>query len=231
MKKKIVSLGMVIMMIGALLCGCSDSEEEITVEDNQTLIYAYVTAIDGNEITYMEVDESQLNLDGEDSSTEDIGNEEMSTEGKMGGGMQGGPGNGEAPDGSTEMPEMDETNRPEMNSDEMPEMDSTEMGNMPQGEAPSGEKPSGEAPTGEAPNGESMDSTEMPAIPNGENSDKAEMGGGNTVTTQIPVGVTVHTASGTTTTFSRIAEGDLLKILLETDEDGNEVIVEIWMVE
>ncbi len=53
---------------------------------------------------------------------------------------------------------------------------------------------------------------------------------GTITTTLIPVGVTVHTTSDTTTTFSRLAEGDLLELLLETDADGNEVIVEIWMV-
>ena len=54
---------------------------------------------------------------------------------------------------------------------------------------------------------------------------------GETVTTMIPVGVTVHTTSDTTTTFSRLASGDLLKILVETDSDGNEVIEEIWMLQ
>ncbi len=49
------------------------------------------------------------------------------------------------------------------------------------------------------------------------------------MTVQIPVGVTVHTTSDTTTTFSRIKSGDVLKLLLETDENGEEVIVEIWM--
>ena len=54
---------------------------------------------------------------------------------------------------------------------------------------------------------------------------------GKTVTTMIPVGVTVHTTSDTTTTFSRLASGDLLKILVETDSDGNEIIEEIWMLQ
>ena len=53
---------------------------------------------------------------------------------------------------------------------------------------------------------------------------------GETVTTLIPVGVTVHTASDTETTFSRLAAGDLLKILVETDISGNDVIEEIWML-
>ena len=72
-----------------------------------------------------------------------------------------------------------------------------------------------------------MDSTEMPQGAPGGMSDMT----GETVTTMIPVGVTVHTTSDTTTTFSRLATGDLLKILVETDSDGNEVIEEIWMLQ
>ena len=72
-----------------------------------------------------------------------------------------------------------------------------------------------------------MDSTEMPQGAPGGMSDMT----GETVTTMIPVGVTVHTTSDTTTTFSCLAAGDLLKILVETDTDGNEVIEEIWMLQ
>ena len=73
-----------------------------------------------------------------------------------------------------------------------------------------------------------MDSTEMPSD-SGEK-DTSNMKG-SVVSTQIPVGVVVHTAADTETTFSRIATGDVLKLLLETDDDGNEVILEIWMIE
>jgi hypothetical protein len=72
-----------------------------------------------------------------------------------------------------------------------------------------------------------MDSTKMPSDAPGGMSDMT----GETVTTLIPVGVTVHTASDTETTFSRLAAGDLLKILVETDISGNDVIEEIWMLQ
>ena len=72
-----------------------------------------------------------------------------------------------------------------------------------------------------------MDSTEMSQGAPGGMSDMI----GETVTTMIPVGVTVHTTSDTTTTFSCLASGDLLKILVETDSDGNEIIEEIWMLQ
>jgi len=52
---------------------------------------------------------------------------------------------------------------------------------------------------------------------------------GKSVTTLIPVSTVVHTTAGTETTFQRLATGDLLKLLIVTSEDGEEVIVEIWM--
>ena len=52
---------------------------------------------------------------------------------------------------------------------------------------------------------------------------------GESVTTLIPVSTVVHTTAGTETTFQRLAAGDLLKLLIETSEDGKEVVIEIWM--
>ncbi len=52
---------------------------------------------------------------------------------------------------------------------------------------------------------------------------------GKSVTTLIPVSTVVHTTACTETTFQRLAAGDLLKLLIVTSEDGEEVIVEIWM--
>lgn len=63
-----------------------------------------------------------------------------------------------------------------------------------------------------------------------EEKEETEMSG-ETVTTYIPVGTIVHTADGAETTFSRLAAGDIVKILVETDDGGEAVIVEIWMVE
>ena len=52
-----------------------------------------------------------------------------------------------------------------------------------------------------------------------------------TVTTYIPVGVTVHTAADVSTTFSRLVSGDLIKMLVEKNEADADVIEEIWMLQ
>lgn len=171
MKKK-VTIVVVIVLVIVLIAACvmwriGGVETESALGDHQKYVYAYVSSIEGNEVTYMEVDESvakaaeEREKEKEKAEAEDdAGSDSTEQSGQM------------------QMP---------------PDMDSTEM---PQG----------------APGGMS-DMT------------------GETVTTMIPVGVTVHTTSDTTTTFSRLASGDLLKILVETDSDGNEIIEEIWMLQ
>lgn len=154
MKKK-VTIVVVILLVIVLIAACvmwkmGGVEAESVLRDNQKYVYAYVSSIEGNEVTYTEVDESAA------KAAEERAKEKA-----------------------------------------------------------------------EAEDGAGSDSTEMPQGAPGGMSDMT----GETVTTMIPVGVTVHTTSDTTTTFSRLAAGDLLKILVETDTDGNEVIEEIWMLQ
>ena len=54
---------------------------------------------------------------------------------------------------------------------------------------------------------------------------------GETASYTVPVGTTVTTALGTETNFSGLAEGDTIKIVLEKDDSGNDVVVGIWIVE
>lgn len=207
MLKKKAALILSGMLLLASLGGCGSQTDDTELADNQRYAYAVVTAIEGNEITYMEVDESQVISTEEDEDAEKPeqtdSDSDSTSEGAPSGDM---PSGGEAPSG--DMPSGGEAPSGDMSSD---------------GEAPSA--PSDMASGGEAVD---MDSTEMPSD-SGEK-DTSNMTG-SVVSTQIPVGVVVHTAADTETTFSRIATGDILKLLIETDDDGNEVILEIWMIE
>ena len=53
---------------------------------------------------------------------------------------------------------------------------------------------------------------------------------GKSVMVQIPVGTQVTTKLGTVTTFSRLAAGDTIKMLVQ-EENGERVILEIWIVD
>lgn len=204
-------------------------EDTETLADNQRYVYAYVTSIEGNELTYMEVDESVVEAYLA-SSTEDTENTEKGGDGSGAPGESDGSG---APGGS------DTAGAPEDGS------------GAPGGSDGSGAPGDGSGAPGRMSQGTSgtNDSTEMSdgmtqeengdmpgdATSDGTGSNGGGAPGGNggmsgkSVTTLIPVSTVVHTTAGTETTFQRLAAGDLLKLLIETSEDGEEVIIEIWM--
>ena len=191
-------------------------ETESALGDHQKYVYAYVSSIEGNEVTYMEVDESVAKAAEErakeKAEAEDDAGSDSTGQGDKSDGGTGSAGQSDKNDGGTGSAGQSDKSGG-MGSDE----DKSSMGTPPDMDGSSG---GDQTPP-------DMDSTEMPQGAPGGMSDMT----GETVTTMIPVGVTVHTTSDTTTTFSRLASGDLLKILVETDSDGNEVIEEIWMLQ
>ncbi|MDE6364012.1 MAG: hypothetical protein K2O40_10065 [Lachnospiraceae bacterium] len=48
---------------------------------------------------------------------------------------------------------------------------------------------------------------------------------------QIPVGTEVETKLGAVTTFSRLSNGDIIKMLLQSDGMGKKELMKIWIVE
>lgn len=208
MKKK-VTIVVVIVLVIVFIAVCvmwriGGVETESALGDHQKYVYAYVSSIEGNEVTYMEVDESVA------KAAEERAKEKAKAEDGAGSDSTG---QGDKSDGGTGSAGQSDKNDGGTGSDE----DKSGMGTPPDMDGSSG---GDQTPP-------DMDSTEMPQGAPGGMSDMT----GETVTTMIPVGVTVHTTSDTTTTFSRLASGDLLKILVETDSDGNEVIEEIWMLQ
>ena len=244
-KKKAVAGGIVALAAvlggGGIFAWTRRTADTETLADNQKYVYAYVTSIEGNELTYMEVDESVVEAYLA-SSTEDTENTEKGGDGSGapggsdGSGAPGGSDTAGAPGDSTEA-SGDGSGAPGDGSGAPG--DSTEAsgdgsgapGRMSQGT--SGTDVNTETSDGQ-PQEENGD---MPgdATSDGTGSNGGGAPGGNggmsgkSVTTLIPVSTVVHTTAGTETTFQRLAAGDLLKLLIETSEDGEEVIIEIWM--
>jgi len=182
-------------------------ETESALGDHQKYVYAYVSSIEGNEVTYMEVDESVAKAAEErakeKAKAEDGAGSDSTGQGDKSDGGTDSAGQSDKNDGGT-----GSTGQSDKSGSTGSDGDKSGMGTPPGIDGSSG---GGQTPP-------DMDSTEMPqGAPDG----MSDMSG-ETVTTMIPVGVTVHTTSDTTTTFSRLAAGDLLKILVETDTDGNE---------
>ena len=207
-KKKAVAGGIVAIAAvlggGGIFAWTRRTADTETLADNQKYVYAYVTSIEGNELTYMEVDESVVEAYLA-SSTEDTENTEKGGDGS--GAPGGSDGSGAPGDGSGAPGRMSQGTSGTNDSTEMSDgMPQEENGDMPGDATSDGTGSNG----GGAPGG------------NGGMS-------GKSVTTLIPVSTVVHTTAGTETTFQRLAAGDLLKLLIVTSEDGEEVIIEIWM--
>lgn len=237
-KKKAVAGGIVALAAvlggGGIFAWTRRIEDTETLADNRKYVYAYVTSIEGNELTYVEVDESVVEAYLA-SSTENTENAEKGGDGSGapggsdGSGAPGGsdaagapgdglgaPGDGSGAPGDSTEASGDGSGAPgRMSQGTSGTNDSTEMSDgMTQEE------------NGDMPGDATSDGT-------GSNGGGAPGGNGGmsgkSVTTLIPVSTVVHTTAGTETTFQRLAAGDLLKLLIETSEDGEEVIIEIWM--
>lgn len=251
MKKK-VTIVVVIVLVIVLIAVCvmwriGGVETESALGDHQKYVYAYVSSIEGNEVTYMEVDESvakaaeeraKEKAKAEDGAGSDSTGQGDKSDGGTGSAGQsdksGGTGSDEDKSGMGTPPDMDGSSGGDQTTPDMSgastDIESTEQSGQNQAPSDMGSTSTDTESTeqsGQMQMPPDMDSTEMPQGAPGGMSDMT----GETVTTMIPVGVTVHTTSDTTTTFSRLASGDLLKILVETDSDGNEIIEEIWMLQ
>ena len=242
MKKK-VTIVVVIVLVIVLIAACvmwriGGVETESALGDHQKYVYAYVSSIEGNEVTYMEVDESVAKAAEErakeKAKAEDGAGSDSTGQGDKSDGGTGSAGQSDKNDGGTgSAGQSDKSGGTGSDEDKSgmgtpPDMDGSSGGDQtpPDMSGASTDIESTEQ-SGQMQMPPDMDSTEMPQGAPGGMSDMT----GETVTTMIPVGVTVHTTSDTTTTFSRLASGDLLKILVETDSDGNEIIEEIWMLQ
>lgn len=224
-----------------------EKKVQIVTAAGQKIVYAALTDVRGNEITYREAQESQ-NPQSQKSQSFNPQDEETprtrdempeSEEGRSWGAedengetTDGNRGQREAPDGGMPQPG-------EAPDGEMPQPGETPDGEMPQqGQAPDGEmSQQGQAPGGEVPrqDGETLGT--------GGRSDGETTGltdsfwydglqydlSEETVTAMIPVGCEVTTKLGTVTTFSRLAAGD--KVALVVSGEGEEqTIVSVYII-
>lgn len=216
-----VVLGVVLAtVIGVGVTFGVGNSDAILLKENQRYVYAYITSIQGNEVTYMEVEESVVTALLE----EDTESSEVDVEAESGILSE----NTDFQDTETVDRMSDIGERGDFQGGEMPDMSNMpEMGEMPDVSSRPSEGESGQRGSG-------RQESEKQKIDERENSGESKMqfgGGTETVTTYIPVGVIVHTAADVSTTFSRLASGDLIKMLVESNDIEEDIIEEIWMLQ
>lgn len=185
-----------VLFIASDAFGSVSASDTVALSAGQSLVYATITSIEGNEITYTKIDS-------------DVAEELLKRQ-------------------EEEESQKDETKKDGSQTKDQSSGDHADAG-MPSG----GEMPAGTDSTDrpQQQGGSSDESTETSDAQSQPSMSPNMQSQGESVTAQIPVGTTVHTTTDTTTTFSRLRSGDFIKILLDTDADGDQVISEIWMLQ
>lgn len=212
--KKIRKMTVLLLVMCLLASGCSKAEEENTndidsvkLKSNQEIVTCKITAIYGNEIEYTVAKEQSVSDAKKDKMPSSSGAPDM-----KGGDMPS----------SSGAPDMKGGDMP--SSSGAPDMNNGNNDNSAGGPPDMG---------GDSKNS-SLDSS-------GENkSDKSKSSKNSdkkvytltdeTDSTTIPVGTDVITSLGKTTTFSRLSNGDIIKMIMEKDSSGEKVVVGVWIV-
>lgn len=212
--KKIRKMTVLLLVMCLLASGCSKAEEENTndidsvkLKSNQEIVTCKITAIYGNEIEYTIAKEQSVSDAKKDKMPSSSGAPDM-----KGGDMPS----------SSGAPDMKGGDMP--SSSGAPDMNNGNNDNSAGGPPDMG---------GDSKNS-SLDSS-------GENkSDKSKSSKNSdkkvytltdeTGSTTIPVGTDVITSLGKTTTFSRLSNGDIIKMIMEKDSSGEKVVVGVWIV-
>ena len=240
-----VFLGMCIV-----LSGCSKKTEETTndissvkLKSNQEIVACKITAIYGNEIEYTVVKEQSTS----DSNSNKGRMPSASGAPDMNGGSSQGGG---APDmNGGEMPQgggAHDTNGVNSQSGGAPDIngrDSQSGGttdnsgeNLQGGDASdndSGNELLGNSSLDKNSSQSSSDSSDKKSDSSkslDKSSKKIYTLTDETGSTTIPVGTDVITSLGKTTTFSRLSNGDIIKMIMEKDSGGEKVVVGVWVV-
>ncbi len=210
-----------------VLSGCSKKTEETTndissvkLKSNQEIVACKITAIYGNEIEYTVVKEQSAS----DSNSKKGRMPSASGAPDMNGGSSQGGG------------------APDMNGGEMPQGGGAPDTNGVNSQSGGAADMNGESSQFEDRRNSSSDKNSSQS--SSDSSDKKSDSSKSldksskkiytltdeTGSTTIPVGTDVITSLGKTTTFSRLSNGDIIKMIMEKDSSGEKVVVGVWIV-
>ena len=210
-----------------VLSGYSKKTEETTndissvkLKSNQEIVACKITAIYGNEIEYTVVKEQSAS----DSNSKKGRMPSASGAPDMNGGSSQGGGahdmnGGEMPQGGG----THDTNGGNSQSGGAPDMNG-ESSQFEDSQNSSSDKNSSQSSS------DSSDKKSDSSKSSDKSSKKIYTLTDETGSSTIPVGTDVITSLGKTTTFSRLSNGDIIKMIMEKDSSGEKVVVGVWIV-
>ena len=210
-----------------VLSGCSKKTEETTndissvkLKSNQEIVTCKITAIYGNEIEYTVVKEQSASASNSKKGRMPSASGAPDMNGKNSQG-RGAPdmNGGEMPQGGG----AHDTNGVNSQSGGAPNMngESSQFGDR---QNSSSDKNSSQSSS------DSSDKKSDSSKSSDKSSKKIYTLTDETGSTTIPVGTDVITSLGKTTTFSRLSNGDIIKMIMEKDSSGEKVVVGVWIV-
>ena len=222
-KGLIIVICILFMAAGAGVCclyllraHAADENKEPILEEGQEYAYAKITSISGNEIEYTILDAQKVefsNMQGKGRGSKGVATQDGETPPTR----ETSNHTGSMPSGS-EMPDM----RSMPSGGGMPDME-----NIPTStKTSSGDKAerNEKSDAQKYPNQDPENNTQNTVIMTYTETDE-------TGQMQIPVGTEVETKLGTITTFSRLSNGDIIRMLLQKDNTGNKVLMKIRIME
>lgn len=210
-----------------VLSGCSKKTEETTndissvkLKSNQEIVACKITAIYGNEIEYTVVKEQSASASNSKKGRmpSASGAPDMNGGSSQGGGAPDMNG-GEMPQGGG-APDTNGVNSQSGGADDM----NGESSQFEDRQNSSSDKNSSQSSS------DSSDKKSDSSKSSDKSSKKIYTLTDETGSTTIPVGTDVITSLGKTTTFSRLSNGDIIKMIMEKDSSGEKVVVGVWIV-
>ena len=216
MKKRKIT--MLFLIAGLLFSGCGKSDasdatdiSSVKLKSNQKIVIGKITEIAGNEMTYTILKQTSATSSSSDQSkNSNSGNAPD----------QNGNGNDSSNAGNT--PDQSSSSNDSSNSGNASDQGSNDNDSS---------NGSGGMPAMQNDSSKSKSTSKSKSNTNSKKKSMTMYTSTNkSATMTIPVGTDVITSLGNKTTFSRLSNGDVIKMIVETDQDGNKVIVGIWMV-
>lgn len=216
MKKRKIT--MLFLIAGLLFSGCGKSDasdatdiSSVKLKSNQKIVIGKITEIAGNEMTYTILKQTSAKSSSSDQSkNSNSGNAPD----------QNGNGNDSSNAGNT--PDQSSSSNDSSNSGNASDQGSNDNDSS---------NGSGGMPAMQNDSSKSKSTSKSKSNTNSKKKSMTMYTSTNkSATMTIPVGTDVITSLGNKTTFSRLSNGDVIKMIVETDQDGNKVIVGIWMV-
>lgn len=216
MKKRKIT--MLFLIAGLLFSGCGKSDasdatdiSSIELKSSQKIVIGKITEIAGNEMTYTILKKASAKSSFSDQSKS--GNSGNAPD-------QNGNGNDSSNAGNT--PDQSSSSNDSSNSGNASDQGSNDNDSS---------NGSGGMPAMQNDSSKSKSTSKSKSNTNSKKKSMTMYTSTNkSATMTIPVGTDVITSLGNKTTFSRLSNGDVIKMIVETDQDGNKVIVGIWMV-